>query len=703
MKFYCDKCQAKYSIADEKVRGKVLKVRCKKCSHVITVREPRAPVGAGSRQPQQRPAAQSLPWYYALNGQTFGPYEKPVLMRMFESGEIGDACYVWNETFVEWLPARQVAEFVPALDRGSAIRPRNKTIGVSGALEAIKVDQIDVGRQQQLGATLDQDTSQASEEEIEEEGAVPGQMADRIDALRDRLKQHQRSPEGGQKNPFGGGAASPLAQAKPSLNLPGRHQEPPLTQKPLELESAPALTQDAQEEAHDTTSQMSMAEISGLIDAPAAGLGGGSTEAVEDLHIETSEASQELSPEEGDEILPALSSDLFSGLEPDDEPFLSDETREEIPAFIGAAPMPESTIDFSKLESRERNNDQLFVDTPAHLPNPDGDERFQASNSLLIQMDSIQKQGRGKRFTMIAALVVLFSVLGVVAVIAAQNAKKNAKPVEVSNTIYEDGKKELKFKRYSRAERAGLYELGEEEIIRADDPDAIVNDEPIEEEQPRTSGKPSSNKVVARNDVGRKPASASPNIRGIENILKDSSSRDDALKESSRSNGLNSRSGLNTNKDDGPRKIEVNAPERTSKKEWNAPELNSPGARRPSGVSIRAPSEPDSKDKPKAAKLGENGALSPAEAKKGFRKISRSVQTCHQRQVTRGIPVDAPKVFLTARIENDGSVSNIKIEPSSLESSEFASCLQSHRRAGRWKFSEFQGKALDIRHTYVLQ
>src|SRR5690606_25088719 len=31
MKFYCDSCNAKYLIGDEKVSGKVLRIRCKKC------------------------------------------------------------------------------------------------------------------------------------------------------------------------------------------------------------------------------------------------------------------------------------------------------------------------------------------------------------------------------------------------------------------------------------------------------------------------------------------------------------------------------------------------------------------------------------------------------------------------------------------------------------------------------------------------
>ncbi|HEY8922840.1 MAG TPA: zinc-ribbon domain-containing protein, partial [Polyangia bacterium] len=39
MKFVCERCHTKYSIADEKVRGKVLKVRCKTCENIITVRE----------------------------------------------------------------------------------------------------------------------------------------------------------------------------------------------------------------------------------------------------------------------------------------------------------------------------------------------------------------------------------------------------------------------------------------------------------------------------------------------------------------------------------------------------------------------------------------------------------------------------------------------------------------------------------------
>ena len=38
MKFFCDNCQAQYMISDEKVGPAGVRVRCKKCSHVIFVK-----------------------------------------------------------------------------------------------------------------------------------------------------------------------------------------------------------------------------------------------------------------------------------------------------------------------------------------------------------------------------------------------------------------------------------------------------------------------------------------------------------------------------------------------------------------------------------------------------------------------------------------------------------------------------------------
>lgn len=49
MKFLCDQCKAKYQIADEKVQGKTLKMKCRKCGHIIEIRAAATEsVGAGA-------------------------------------------------------------------------------------------------------------------------------------------------------------------------------------------------------------------------------------------------------------------------------------------------------------------------------------------------------------------------------------------------------------------------------------------------------------------------------------------------------------------------------------------------------------------------------------------------------------------------------------------------------------------------------
>jgi predicted Zn finger-like uncharacterized protein len=53
MKFHCDRCKTRYSIADDKVRGKILKIRCKNCAQVITVKEGMELAGPTSEQAAQ--------------------------------------------------------------------------------------------------------------------------------------------------------------------------------------------------------------------------------------------------------------------------------------------------------------------------------------------------------------------------------------------------------------------------------------------------------------------------------------------------------------------------------------------------------------------------------------------------------------------------------------------------------------------------
>jgi predicted Zn finger-like uncharacterized protein len=65
VKFLCDRCKTRYSIGDDRVRGKILKIRCKNCANVITVREgmnadpDAAPIGLD--QPRGKKATTAAP------------------------------------------------------------------------------------------------------------------------------------------------------------------------------------------------------------------------------------------------------------------------------------------------------------------------------------------------------------------------------------------------------------------------------------------------------------------------------------------------------------------------------------------------------------------------------------------------------------------------------------------------------------------
>ena len=150
MKFVCDRCQTRYSIADEKVRGKILKVRCKSCQNVITVRDAGVavteafdsqanddrtvmgppPVAAESfardesrrssaamaavsarapvPPPAPPPARDDVQWYMALDGNRTGPYTRKGLIDKVSLLPNGSDVHVWNEHLDGWKAPEQV-------------------------------------------------------------------------------------------------------------------------------------------------------------------------------------------------------------------------------------------------------------------------------------------------------------------------------------------------------------------------------------------------------------------------------------------------------------------------------------------------------------------------------------------------------------------------------------------------------------------
>jgi predicted Zn finger-like uncharacterized protein len=129
MKIICDSCSTKYSIADDKVRGKVFKIKCKKCGHIIVVR---GAAGAEAAQPsyneketkvfdydESKQAAAAFGaadageavWHLVIDQEQVGPMTVAEVQERYQRGEIDGETYAWREGFGDWLRLIEVEDF----------------------------------------------------------------------------------------------------------------------------------------------------------------------------------------------------------------------------------------------------------------------------------------------------------------------------------------------------------------------------------------------------------------------------------------------------------------------------------------------------------------------------------------------------------------------------------------------------------------
>ena len=114
MKIVCDACQAKYSIADEKVQGKAFKIRCKKCNHIIVVRSSGERAASAAAEPKPAPAEAQGTWYVVVEGEQVGPLAEPDIAARLARGEITSETLVWKDGFADWVKLSAVSELAQA-------------------------------------------------------------------------------------------------------------------------------------------------------------------------------------------------------------------------------------------------------------------------------------------------------------------------------------------------------------------------------------------------------------------------------------------------------------------------------------------------------------------------------------------------------------------------------------------------------------
>jgi predicted Zn finger-like uncharacterized protein len=127
MKIVCDACQAKYSIADDKIQGKAFKIRCKKCGHIIVVKTggegaaaSSAPAAASDKlkaSSASAPAADQGAWHVVVDGEQVGPLTEAEVKDRLRQGQINSDTLVWKEGFADWSALSTVPELAAVLAR----------------------------------------------------------------------------------------------------------------------------------------------------------------------------------------------------------------------------------------------------------------------------------------------------------------------------------------------------------------------------------------------------------------------------------------------------------------------------------------------------------------------------------------------------------------------------------------------------------
>jgi predicted Zn finger-like uncharacterized protein len=252
MKFLCGSCRTKYQISDEKVRGKILTIRCKKCGAKILVRESLARDAGGgtavapvadeheaevavserrsvSARAQMGGAALAhaydeamkgrtgevddmptsiapvpanleiagVEWYVAIEGEQHGPFAFAELVSKVTTGDVQGRHYAWHDGMESWSRVRDVkdlAAYLPAAGGKKKPPPPPPAPVLDESGKVVDFAEKKAERQrQQLGASavapMDADLEQTEVESPEAGGLAMPTASERAEQLDDVLNE----------------------------------------------------------------------------------------------------------------------------------------------------------------------------------------------------------------------------------------------------------------------------------------------------------------------------------------------------------------------------------------------------------------------------------------------------------------------------------------------------------------------------------
>jgi predicted Zn finger-like uncharacterized protein len=125
MKIQCQSCQAKYTIADEKVLGKVVKIRCKKCSSTIVIngndQAASADAGGDNHAFDYAGGAGGDQWTVNVADGDQRTMTVAEITTEYRNGVVNDETYCWKDGMADWLPLREIDAIYGSVKGGGGL------------------------------------------------------------------------------------------------------------------------------------------------------------------------------------------------------------------------------------------------------------------------------------------------------------------------------------------------------------------------------------------------------------------------------------------------------------------------------------------------------------------------------------------------------------------------------------------------------
>jgi predicted Zn finger-like uncharacterized protein len=124
MKITCQTCQSKYTVSDEKVQGKTVKIKCRKCGATILVNSSGAttsPAGAADAVSISTTAGElGVSFLVNVAEGDQRTMSLPEVVDAYNASVVTADTYVWSDGMGDWQPLGQVESIVAALNSGGA-------------------------------------------------------------------------------------------------------------------------------------------------------------------------------------------------------------------------------------------------------------------------------------------------------------------------------------------------------------------------------------------------------------------------------------------------------------------------------------------------------------------------------------------------------------------------------------------------------